>query len=235
MLLSIKKLMLESQGADNIAILRLAATDFFFTAEMIGIFVGMMKDAIAKMHAVECLIARVVDWPNLTQFVYDYLTVGELQMIEKRVGNLFFFTPLNPTGRYRLNLANAGDKAIAAKLVEISSQEEKIRRTQDPPVINTSQKGDWDNWRNERLTTTYKKGNFAADYSEGREFDYDDETPEPLPPHGILELDYISTNVNHRLSGEPPMPTALFEAFVDDLKYDLVIGLTGVWSTCSTC
>lgn len=43
-------------------------------------FVLMMKDAIAKTMAVECLIARAVDWPNLTQFVYDYLTVGELQV-----------------------------------------------------------------------------------------------------------------------------------------------------------
>ena len=65
--------------------------------------------------------------------------------------------------------------------------------------------GDWDNWRNEWLTTSYRKGQYAIDFSEGREFDYSDDTPEPLPPHGVLEIDYISTDTNHRLAAEKPM------------------------------
>ena len=53
-------------------------------------------------------------------------------------------------------------------------------------VFDTSQKGDWDSWRNERL--------------DGRAFamDLDSANVGALPAFGTLELDFVSSNVNFR-------------------------------------
>ena len=38
-------------------------------------------------------------------------------------------------------------------------------------------------------------------------------------PGGVLEFDYVSTNVNHRMSGAPPMPAATFRLLVFELLH----------------
>ena len=135
-------------------------------------------------------------------------------------GQLFDFIPTNPTGHYRLNLANRMDRHIAHYMMGVASEDEAKRRAQKGSIINTSQKGDWDNFRNETLTSSYKEGDYAdindeAAYSgEQRHtsklgvhklcganapFDINDENAEPFPPTGILEFDYVSTDVAHRM------------------------------------
>ena len=96
------------------------------------------------------------------------------------------------------------DKELAWMLVGCSGAERDARRALAPAAADTSQAGDWGCWRNVRLTTVYKGGRFAADYSDGAPFAYDDGVAEPLPPHGILELDYASTETHHREAGKCP-------------------------------
>ena len=130
-------------------------------------------------------------------------TDRELSMLEAKVGQLFYFNPANPSGRYRLKLANPYESAIAQKLVQISSEEELRRRAahEGGGAINTSQKGDWDNWRNEWLTTTYQQGKasmydvydkkaktYHPAFADGAPFNYADHVPVPLPPHGVLRF-----------------------------------------------
>ena len=117
---------------------------------------------------------------------------------------LFHFAPANPTGHYRLNLGSQHDKELAWMLVGCSGAERDARRALAPAAADTSQAGDWGCWRNVRLTTVYKGGRFAEDYSDGAPFAYDDSVAEPLPPHGVLELDYASTETHHREAGKCP-------------------------------
>ena len=114
------------------------------------------------------------------------LTPGEVRGLEMKLGQLFHFIPTNPTGHYRLELGNRHDRILAKKLIEISSEERQARRTErfgrggknskkgtggKRGMVDTSQGGDWDNWRNESL--------------DGEPLDYDSNRPviQPrLPP-----------------------------------------------------
>jgi hypothetical protein len=121
-----------------------------------------------------------------------------------KVGELFFFSPSNPTGHYKLELANPHQRIIAKKLIELSSEEKLFRKERG--LIDTSQKGDFDNWRNETLN--------------GKPWDYDenDEMASKLPTFGTLEFDYVSTAVAHRMVETFPIPTDDMKALLADIK-----------------
>ena len=65
-----------------------------------------------------------------------------------------------------------------------SQQEDDYRRQKG--LIDTSQKGDWDNMRNEKL--------------DGKPYDFNEEDVNSggLPSSGTLEFDYVSTNAKFR-------------------------------------
>ena len=72
-------------------------------------------------------------------------------------------------------------------------------------MIDTSQKGDWENWRNETLN--------------GQTYDFDEKiASEGGLDYGILEFDYVSTNMDQRLIGLPAMPQEVFELFLHELQ-----------------
>jgi hypothetical protein len=94
-------------------------------------------------------------------------------------------------------------------------------------VCQTSQKGDWDNFRNEYLTSACRHGDYADPksgdplYINRTKFNIEDSVEEPLPPHGVLECDYASTDVAHRAAGVSAMPESVFA--------QLELGLKSVW------
>eukprot|EP01043_Picozoa_sp_COSAG02_P037115 COSAG02_NODE_2764_length_8071_cov_2.367536_3_plen_468_part_00 len=132
------------------------------------------------------------------------LTDDECKALEMKVGELFFFSPSNPTGHHKLELANPHQRIIAKKLIELSSEEKLFRREHE--LIDTSQKGDMDNWRNETLN--------------GKPWDYDedDELASKLPTFGTLEFDYVSTAVAHRMVDTFPISDEDFAALQADIK-----------------
>lgn len=73
------------------------------------------------------------------------------------------------------------------------------------------------------LTSSYAGHSKYADrdgeprYSAGAPFNYDDKSTEPLPPHGVFEFDYVSTNTAHREALEAPLPSQVFRALELDL------------------
>lgn len=74
-------------------------------------------------------------------------------------------------------------------------------------MIDTSQHGDWENFRNETLN--------------GEKFDFDtDAAAAGMVAEGILEFDYVSTDVAHRLMNLPPMEDQIFDLLEIDL-YDV--------------
>lgn len=133
------------------------------------------------------------------------LTDDECKALEMKVGELFFFSPSNPTGHYKLELANPHQRIIAKKLIELSSEEKLFRREHE--LIDTSQKGDMDNWRNETLN--------------GKPWDYDedDELASKLPTFGTLEFDYVSTAVAHRMVDTFPISDKDFAALQADIEH----------------
>ena len=74
-------------------------------------------------------------------------------------------------------------------------------------MIDTSQHGDWENFRNETLN----KEKYDFDTSNASSGNAD------LKPPAILEFDYVSTSVAHRLLNLPPMNDDVFDLFLLDL------------------
>ena len=142
---TLREMMTERSVTDGgLDLVSLACQEFYFNADQAAVLVGMFSDTVSKIDILAKLQPRIVDLMNLTGTVYAHVTDAELLGLERKVGKLFFFTPQNPTGHYRLELANRYDRFIAKKLIEISSEEKHNRKSNE--LINTSQKGDWDNW-----------------------------------------------------------------------------------------
>ena len=53
------------------------------------------------------------------------------RLLAEKVGPLFYFTPRNPTGHYKINLMNPTQRLVLTKLVEVSTDEREKRRHDD--------------------------------------------------------------------------------------------------------
>ena len=197
------------------ALLRLVGSEAFFTARQISGLMLMFTEDHWRIQILSFLMYRCVDIENFNSEVMDFLDESAFNALEDKLGQLFYFTPNNPTGHYKLQLHHPLQRIIMTKLVEISIDERMTRRHDDdgdgkPDVVNTSQKGDWDNWRNERI-----------DYYDGegmQAYDFDEKRPWDLPKDGLIECDYVSTNVKFRLENVAPIDDASVDHFVDDLN-----------------
>jgi hypothetical protein len=74
---------------------------------------------------------------------------AELRKMEAGLKSLFHFNPVNPTGRYQLELGHRSDRKVICKLAEICAEQSAHRQSND--LIDTSEKGDWEGWRGEHL------------------------------------------------------------------------------------
>ena len=186
----------------GVKILKLAAHEFFFTANMVGNLITLMKDSINRIEVACALLPRVVDTVNIVTQAFDVLTNGELAVMEKNMGILFHFNPVNPTGHYHLQLANRWDRIVAFRLAQISEEQGTLRKQQQ--LLDTSQKGDWDNFRNETLNSQPHDFEVEVLSAGGMEA-------------GILEFDFVSTDANFRQALLPPMPDEVFEQFMREI------------------
>ena len=196
------------------ALLRLVGSEAFFTARQISNFVEMFTEDHWRIQVLSFLVHRCVDMENWNSEVMDFLNEEAFNALEDKLGQLFYFTPNNPTGHYKLQLHQPLQRIIMSKLVEISIDERVARRFDDdgdgePDVVDTSQKGDWDNWRNEKI-----------DYMDGegvQEYDFDEKKPWDLPRDGMIDCDYVSTNVVFRLENVQPMESSFCDQLLNDI------------------
>eukprot|EP01045_Picozoa_sp_COSAG04_P014371 COSAG04_NODE_1073_length_8449_cov_17.855090_2_plen_709_part_00 len=202
-------------------LLRLVGSEAFFTARQIATLIQMFTEdhddfVHWKIQVLSFLIQRCVDMHKWNSEVMDFLDEEAFNALEDKLGSLmFYFTGNNPTGHYKLQLMNPLQRIIMTRLVEISIDERTTRRHDADgdgsiDAVNTSQKGDWDNWRNERID--YYDGNGIQPY------DFDEKRPWDLPKDGMIECDYVSTNAAFREADVPPMDDETFEHFQDDLQ-----------------
>ena len=115
---------------------------------------------------------------------------------------------MNSVGHYKLELINPHHRIIAQKMVEIAKEQKDFRiqniANEGGAILDTSQHGDWENFRNETLN--------------GQKYDFDtDAAAAGMVTEGVLEFDYVSTDVYHRLLNLPPMETEVFDLFMLDM------------------
>ena len=90
------EMMEEMSPANAVRLLKLAAMDFYFTAEYAGLLLQMLQDGMSRVDALAALMPRIVDYCNITYHCYDLLTDFEMQELQSCVGQLMHFTPNNP-------------------------------------------------------------------------------------------------------------------------------------------
>jgi len=88
----------------------------------------------------------------------------------------------NPTGHWRLNLENRIQRIIMMKLIAINQVESEFSR-KNSGRGDTSQEGNWFNFRNAKLVGLFKTSEVLIDQA----------MCDKLPKNGIIEFDYVST------------------------------------------
>lgn len=185
-----------------LAVLQLAEYELYFTAENVAFIVQLFEDSTQRAAAAAKLFHRIVDCVNWTVHLLDRLSEYELRLMQAQLGHLFHFVPTNPTGHYRLNLHNHYDHILMAKLVAISGAEARYRIENN--MIDTSQNGGFGSMRNVRL--------------DGRPYTIKHNDPSFLSTSGIVELDFVSTNLSDRFGCTPAMPDPVFKGLCFDLN-----------------
>lgn len=191
------------QGPESaLAVLQLAEFELYFTAENAAFIVQLFEDTAHRAAAAAMLLHRIVDCVNWSMQFLDRLSEYELRLMLAKLGHLFHFVPTNPTGHYRLNMYNHYDNILMGKLVAISGAEARYRIENN--MIDTSQHGGFGGIRNLRLDgRPYKVKNNDSSY---------------LPTTGIIELDFVSTNLCDRFGYTAAMPDPVFKGLCFDLN-----------------
>lgn len=145
------------------------------------------------------------------------------------------FNVKNPCGYWCLDLSDRKHHKLVEWFACINGSESKeSRRTVHHG--DTSQNGNWNNWRNEKFN--------------GRSIVLDDDFFDNLPTHGILEFNYVPTSrppldaipvTNDEIQeildnlGAEPCPVYIASNKKNEVKYQLVmlhIALSGKYITC---
>jgi Ran GTPase-activating protein (RanGAP) involved in mRNA processing and transport len=172
------------QGADNGhlgKILHLLLLDVFMFTEQAQKIVDSLKrcmDFDIRM-VVSRLLHTLLDRERVGQFCGNNLNDGmKRQLIHHEGFDVYKFNYNNPTGRWKLDLSNRECRWIASQFGIINGEEQDHSKTQSGRG-DTSQHGNWTNFRNEK----YK----------GLPFVLTTIFFEDLPHEGRLEFDYVMT------------------------------------------
>lgn len=113
------------QAADRrkLRVIREAATEMYFTVDMLRSVLSMLTDAEARVETAVIMFSRMLDGTALLGALQAELTAEELQACFERIGYLNLFTPLEPDGEYRLDLASFEERQVASILIELSTIE----------------------------------------------------------------------------------------------------------------
>lgn len=162
---------------------------------------------------------------NVAVLLPQMLTVREAQVLVSRtlslpqrcrlkreMGSAYSVALGNPTAHYSFDLARGKDRIALRKLAEVA-QSEKLFSKQRSKRGDTSQHGNWENFRNEEL--------------DGKPVVISSAFFRTLPARGKLCFDYVSTSRPRR--GTRPMSDRRFRQLIDALQMDVVMGsLAGV-------
>lgn len=125
--------------------------------------------------------SKILDSENSYDFFNKNLDKASLRKLKHiATFDTFKFNWKNPTGHYRIELHNPTSRVILLKLLAINEEESNYSKNISKRG-DTSQKGNWYNFRNELFNTRDNEicidAAFVAD----------------LPKAGVLEFDYVST------------------------------------------
>lgn len=166
-------------------LVKLAAEDMAFTGAQAATIVnegaGAHEDkyesrhAMARVDMARSLMASIIDEDGQHEFINTALDKEEKESFAAQIGQLADFSLTNPTSHYRLDMADPNDRQLLNQLLELNNVE--VRVGQALGGSDTSQFGDWENFRNCFLNSDpFRLCGSSA-----------------LPLRGVFEFDYVST------------------------------------------
>jgi len=175
---------------DRLDYLKLITADMYMTcAQSQSIINAFVKHKIIgsgglrKIDILACTWTRLLDTENMYDFMCANIQPSERRTLINEVSiDEYKFNWTNPTGHWRLNLENRKQLFVMMKLISINGQEAEFSQKKSGRE-DTSQEGNWFNFRNAKLITRKGASNMIIDQS------YVDN----LPRSGIIDFDYVST------------------------------------------
>eukprot|EP01038_Epipyxis_sp_PR26KG_P005255 gene5255-7303_t len=169
----------------------LLCQDLYFTTEqaqsMIDRFTENMTigtGGLTRMDVIKSLWKYLIDTENIFDFLFRNADLKQRRDFAYAIGiKRFKFNWVNPTSFWNLNLADSDQRSIMMQLIAINNKESEYSHMQAHRG-DTSQSGNWFNFRNEKFTSTdgVKK-----------DFCIDKDFLKNLPLTGTVEFDYVST------------------------------------------
>lgn len=176
---------------------------------------GYMKSPDAKkVEMIAMILLQMLTAKEAQILVSRTLTIKQRCRLKAELGSAYSVVLGNPTAHYSFDLAKPKDRIALNKIAEVA-QSEKLFSKFKSGRADTSQHGNWENFRNEEL--------------DGQKIVLTNAFFLVLPRRGKLSFDYVSTTRPKR--GTTPMSARRFEQLIDELKANLERGgSTSDWS-----
>ena len=220
----IKNIMLAPNDAERREVIDRAIenSEIYFTAKQAHMIMDACGGPAQGVSTVELLIQLLPQMCNpedTCQLLESTCTtLADQVRIAAKIGFSFFAVLIgNPTGFHKIDLSNENDRLAMKRIAEFANDERRQNR-QSSAHGDTSQKGNWENFRNERfndkpITLT---GRWTLE----------------LPKTGILKFDYVSTT--RPRTGVKPMSERRYEALWTKLGLDALVPVNAVYKGFNT-
>ena len=148
-----------------------------------------------KGSAMLALLPCLLNHEDAIKLAQKNLTKKDQVELDNSIGLVFGFSPINPTGRYRLDLNDFYQRLVAIRCLQISNDEgKKCRRSGGG---DTSQHGNYMGFRNESIAGRTLK--ITHDHV--------------FPPYRTLQFDFVSSN--RAPVGTKQMSSSMFKKCCD--------------------
>ncbi|KDO32993.1 hypothetical protein SPRG_02684 [Saprolegnia parasitica CBS 223.65] len=156
------------------AMLEIATFDMFLSLAHLELIVTQLQSALDVVEILARSLHTVVDGCGILSFLLAHLSFQNMNRLLASHGVLVLqFNPDNPTGRYTLDLANRVHRKLALWFAMLNRAEASRSMRACPRLRgNTSQRGTFGNFRNEKFNGHALEATIAF---------------------GTLEFDYVST------------------------------------------
>ncbi|GMF21473.1 unnamed protein product [Phytophthora lilii] len=165
-----------------------------------------LKPESKKIETIALMLPQMLTAKEGQILVGRTLTLMQRCRLKARMGSAYSVVLGNPTAHYSFDLAKHKDRIALNKLAEVA-QSEKLFSKQRSGRADTSQHGNWENFRNEEL--------------DGHSIVLTNTFFHSLPRRGKLCFDYVSTTRPKR--GTTQISERRFDQLIDMLQMDVVL------------
>ncbi|KAH7477035.1 Leucine-rich repeat-containing protein 74A [Phytophthora ramorum] len=165
-----------------------------------------LKPESKKIETIALLLPQMLTAKEAQILVARTLTLMQRCRLKARMGSAYSVVLGNPTSHYSFDLAKHKDRIALTKLAEVA-QSEKLFSKSRSGRADTSQHGNWENFRNEEL--------------DGRSIVLTNTFFHSLPRRGKLCFDYVSTTRPKR--GTTQISERRFDQLIEILQMDVVL------------